>query len=122
MLNTDNLKKLAKFYSEVFDKKPEMEEEGYTGFLVGTAFFSIGFHDKIKGNAKDPDRILFNFETKDVKGEFERISKVEGVTVVKEPYSMGEDDKYWVATLADPDGNLFQVVTPWDDGGNDTKN
>jgi len=114
LLSTEDVNKLADFYEKVFDKKPDMDEETYKGFLVGSCFLSIGFHDKIKGMAKDSDRILFNFETKDVKGEFERISKIEGVKVVKEPYSMGEDEKFWIATFADPDGNYFQLITPWE--------
>ncbi len=114
LLSTENKKELVEFYGKVFDKKPEMEEEGYAGFLVGSCFFSIGAHDKIKGKSPNPDRILFNFETNDVKGEFARIEKIEGVKVVKEPYSMGEDGKFWIATLADPDGNYFQLITPWD--------
>jgi len=31
--------------------------------------------------------------------------------VVKEPYEMG---KLWIATLADPDGNYFQLMSPWE--------
>ena len=122
MVNTQNLERLSKFYSQVFDKEPDMTDEGYSGFMVGTAFFSLGYHDKIQGESKDPDRVLFNFETTDVKGEFERVSKIEGVKTVKDPYSMGEDNKYWIATLADPDGNLFQLVTPWEEMRDDVKN
>lgn len=122
MLNTQNLEKLSSFYSKVFEKEPDMKDEGYAGFLVGSAFFSLGFHDKIQGESKDPDRVLFNFETKDVKEEYERVSKIEGIKTVKEPYSMGEDGQFWIATLADPDGNLFQLVTPWEDTNNETKN
>lgn len=118
MINTDNFEALTKFYTEVFGKKPEMNEDGYSGFLVGAGFFGIGFHDKVHGKAKDADRVLFNFETDDVKGEYERVSKVEGITVVKEPYSMGDGDQYWIATLADPDGNLFQLVSPWEEPKN----
>ena len=40
--------------------------------------------------------------------EFERI-KAAGATVIREPYEMGGG---WIATLADPDGNYFQLVTP----------
>lgn len=119
MVNTEDLKKMSEFYSKVFDKKPDMDMDGYAGFLVGAGFFGLGFHDKIKGEAKDPDRVLFNFETKDVKGEFERISKIDGVKVVKEPYQM---EPAWIATLADPDGNLFQLMTPWEDMKDDIKN
>lgn len=112
LLSTEDLNTLKDFYGKVFDKKPEMEDEGkYVGFLVGSCFLSIGLHDKIHGKAKDADRVLFNFETSEVKEEFERISKIEGVSVVKEPYEMG--DGFWIATLADPDGNYFQLISPW---------
>jgi predicted enzyme related to lactoylglutathione lyase len=122
MLNSGDAKKLAAFYEKVFDKKPEMQDGDYYGWVVGTAFFGVGQHSEVKGNAKDPDRVLFNFETKEVKEEFERISKIDGVKVVKEPYNMSEEggdpsmEKFWIATLADPEGNLFQLVTPWDEG------
>lgn len=117
MVSTEDLQKLSDFYSKVFDKKPDMEDDGYKGFMVGSAFFGIGFHDKIHGKNSNSDRILFNFETKDVEGEFERVSTIEGVKVVKEPYEMG-DSGMWIATLADPDGNLFQLISPWDEGKN----
>lgn len=117
MVNTGDVKKLSEFYQKVFDKKPEMDDGNYCGWLVGTAFFSVGQHSEVKGKSQDPDRVLFNFETDDVKKEFERVSKIDGVTVVKEPYSMSperDEKEYWIATLADPDGNLFQLVTPWE--------
>lgn len=60
------------------------------------------------GQAKDPGRVLINFETAQVKEEFERI-KAGGGTVVRAPYQIGEG---WIATLADPDGNYFQLITP----------
>lgn len=124
MLNSGNAKELADFYEKVFEKKPDMHDGDYYGWLVGTAFFSIGQHSEVKGSAKDPDRVLFNFETKEVKEEFERVSKIDGVTIVKEPYTMegmsseggsSGGEHFWIATLADPDGNYFQLVTPWDD-------
>jgi len=35
-----------------------------------------------------------------------------GAKVIAEPYSMGNDPEFLLATLADPDGNYFQVVSP----------
>jgi predicted enzyme related to lactoylglutathione lyase len=35
--------------------------------------------------------------------------KAAGAVVIKEPYDMQGG---WIATLADPDGNYFQLVTP----------
>jgi predicted enzyme related to lactoylglutathione lyase len=113
LLSTENHTQLAEFYTKVFEKEPEMRDESYTGFLVGKCFFSIGQHSKVLGKNTNPDRILFNFETEDVKGEFERI-KALGAGVVKEPYTM-EGWEGWIATLSDPDGNYFQLMTPWKD-------
>lgn len=102
---------LAKFYENLIGKKPDMEEGGWYGWNVGSTFFSIGEHSEMGGASKDSGRIMFNFETAEVKEEFDRISKIDGVKVVKEPYEMGDA---WIATLADPDGNYFQLMTPWE--------
>ncbi len=106
-------KKLTDFYKKVFQKDPDWSEGGYYGFLVGTGFITFGPHDKVKGKNTKPERVLFNFETKDVKGEFERIKKI-GATVVAKPYNPGEEPKITIATFADPDNNYFQLMTPWE--------
>jgi predicted enzyme related to lactoylglutathione lyase len=51
---------------------------------------------------------MLNFETPQVREEFERV-KASGGEVVQAPYEMGGG---WIATLADPDGNYFQLVSP----------
>lgn len=110
MVGTKQPKEMAEFYEKVFNKKPDMVEGEWAGWQVGSAFFSVGEHSEMGGKAKDPGRIMFNLETKEVKEEFERIKAV-GATVIKEPYDMGGA---WIATLADPDGNYFQLMTPWE--------
>ncbi len=109
MVGSMQKKALAQFYEKVFNRKPDMNEEGFSGWLVGKTFFSVGEHSEMTGNTKDPGRIMFNFETNEVKEEFERI-KALGAKVIKEPYEMSGA---WIATLADPDGNYFQLMTPW---------
>lgn len=111
LLSTEDPKKLADFYKEVLQKDPDWSDGTYYGFMAGNTFLSIGFHDKIKGRNSNPDRILLNFETSDVKGDFERIKKL-GAKVIAEPYQMDKDSG-WIATLADPDGNYFQLMPPW---------
>ena len=106
-------KKLADFYKQVFQKDPDWSEGGYYGFMAGKGFITFGPHDKVQGKNANPERIMFNFETKDVKGEFERIKKL-GAAVVAEPYNPAEDPKMMIATFADPDNNYFQLVTPWE--------
>ena len=111
MIGSSQPKVLAEFYEKVFGKKPDMDEEERAGWPVGNAFLSVGPHSEIKGKAKEPARVMFNLETKEVKEEFERIKKT-GATVIKEPYEM---QGAWIATFADPDGNYFQLMTPWED-------
>lgn len=114
LVSSDNPKQLADFYKKVFQKDPDMDDGGYTGFLVGKGFITIGPHDKIHEKNKTPERFIFNFETTDVKGEFERIKSL-GAKVVAQPYQMGEETNGWIATFADPDNNYFQLVTPWEE-------
>lgn len=110
MIGTTQPEALAAFYEKALGAPAGMvdAENGFWGWQVGDCFLSILNHSEMGGAAKDPGRVMFNFETTEVKQEFERI-KVAGAKVIREPYSMGEG---WIATLADPDGNYFQLVTP----------
>jgi predicted enzyme related to lactoylglutathione lyase len=110
MIGTKQLKALAAFYEKVLGKPAEMvdAENGFFGWQVGSGYFSVLEHSEMGGKTKDPGRIMLNFETTEVKDEFERIKSL-GATVIRAPYEMGGG---WVATLADPDGNYFQLVTP----------
>ncbi len=110
MIGTMQPKELAAFYEKVFQKKPDMAEGNWSGWQVGDCFFNIGEHSEVKGKAKEPQRLILNFAIKEVKEEFERI-KALGATVIKEPYEM---QGMWIATFADPDGNYFQLMTPWE--------
>jgi predicted enzyme related to lactoylglutathione lyase len=83
-------------------------EQGFYGWQVGSAFLSVLEHSEIGGSNKDPGRVMLSLETSQVKEEFERI-KALGGEVIKAPYEMGGG---WIATLADPDGNYFQLMTP----------
>ena len=110
MLGTTQPQALAAFYEQVIGKPADMvdREQGFYGWQVGSAYLSVLAHSEMGGTAKDPGRVLLNFETSEVQAEFERITALGGV-VIKAPYEMGGG---WIATLADPDGNYFQLVTP----------
>jgi predicted enzyme related to lactoylglutathione lyase len=102
-------KVLAKFYEEVFKRAPDWQEGNWYGWQVGSTYLHIGEHSQVKGKAQEAQRVIFNFETKQVKREFKRISEL-GAKVIKEPYDM---EGMWIATFADPDGNYFQLMSPW---------
>jgi len=110
MIGTKQPKVLATFYEKVLGKPADMvdDENGFFGWQVGSGYMSVLDHSEMGGKTKDPGRVILNFETPQVKEEFERI-KALGAVVVRAPYEMGGG---WIATLADPDGNYFQLVSP----------
>jgi predicted enzyme related to lactoylglutathione lyase len=110
MIGTKQPKVLAEFYEDVIGRPADMSDEnyGFYGWQAGATNFSILDHSEMGGHTKDPGRVMMNFETPQVKEEFERIKSLGG-TVIKEPYEM---EGGWIATIADPDGNFFQLVTP----------
>ena len=112
MIGTSQPRVLAEFYQKVFDRPADMIEGEWHMWQVGSSALSIGEHSEVKGQAKEPSRIILNLETKEVKAEFERLEKL-NATIIKEPYEMGGG---WIATLADPDGNFIQLMTPWEMG------
>ena len=114
MLGSEDSKKLADFYAEVLGApNPDWSDEanGWFGFQAGDASLAIGPHSDVRGKSQEPGRVMLNFSTPDVKSEFERIKAV-GAEVVAEPYEPGGGGML-ICTFADPDGNYFQLTTPW---------
>lgn len=114
MLNSEDSKKLADFYTHVLGE-PETawsdEASGWFGFRAGDGSLAIGPHSEVTGKNQQPGRMMLNFATADVRGDFERI-KAFGAEVVAEPYEPGSG--MLMCTFADPDGNYFQLSTPWE--------
>ena len=112
MLGSEHPKELSDFYTKVLGE-PTWQDEGYVGWQLGAAGLMIGEHSEVKGRNEMPGRIMWNLETPDVKGEFERVKGL-GATVVAEPYQPGGPDNgdMWLATFEDTDGNYFQLASP----------
>jgi len=110
MIGTEDAPKLAAFYTKMFGD-PAWDEGGYTGWQIGTGGLMIGPHDQVKGTNPAPGRLMWGIETEDVQAEFERLRDA-GAEVVAEPYKPRDDNEMLVATLSDPDGNYFQLVSP----------
>ena len=117
MLGTEDVNALKNFYTKVLGE-PLWEDGGYVGWQPGdkSAMLMIGAHSEVKGRNEMPGRSIINFETPDVRKEFERIKGL-GATVVAEPYNPGEDEsqEMLLATFEDPDGNYFQLASPMPD-------
>jgi predicted enzyme related to lactoylglutathione lyase len=96
---------------------PAEDDGGYTSWQIGDGWLAIGPHDEVKGANAHPGRIIWNMETADVRGDFERF-RDNGATVVREPYDPSGDEPsgMLIATFADPDDNYFQLMSPMPEG------
>ncbi|MGH9155880.1 MAG: VOC family protein [Acidimicrobiales bacterium] len=116
MLGSEDPAALADFYGQVFGApNPEWSDpaNGWFGFQAGEGGLAIGPHSEVKGTNDEPGRIMVNFSTSDVAGEFARIKGL-GADVVAEPYEPGGGGGMQLCTFADPDGNYFQLSSPWE--------
>ena len=111
MINSADPAVLTDFWTKVLGE-PGWQDDTYAGWQAGSGMLMVGPHSEVSGTNREPGRIIVNFETPDVQGEFARLKGL-GVTVAHEPYQPGAaGGEMWLATLADPDGNLFQLASP----------
>ena len=110
LIGSENPQRLAEYYTRLFGQ-PAMSDGNYTGWLIGSGFIAVGPHSEVHGKNDSPGRLIWNIETPDVSGEFERL-RAAGAIVVREPYSFEGAPGSAIATLADPDDNYFQLMSP----------
>jgi predicted enzyme related to lactoylglutathione lyase len=110
LIGSANPQRLADYYTKLFGV-PGWNEGAYSGWQIGTGFVTVGPHDQVTGSNAEPGRLIWNIESADVAGDFERL-KAAGATVVREPYQPGGAPEAWIATFSDPDNNYFQLMSP----------
>ena len=97
------------YYTRLFGE-PQMADD-LAGWAIGRGFVGVGPHSEVTGKSVHPGRIIWNIESADVQGDFERL-KAAGAIVVAEPYAFEAQGTTNIATFADPDGNYFQLMSP----------
>ena len=110
LIGSEDPQRLVEYYTKLFGE-PTMSDGGYTGWLLGRGFVTVGPHDQVQGRNVHPGRLIWNIETPDVRGQFERFVAA-GAIVVREPYGFEGYPDALIATLADPDDNYFQLMSP----------
>ncbi|MEO6351263.1 MAG: VOC family protein [Candidatus Limnocylindrales bacterium] len=110
LIGSDDPDRLVEYYTRVLGG-PRFSDGGYTGWQIGSGMVSIGAHSEVSGLSAQPGRLIWNIESADVQGEFDRMVAA-GAIVVREPYGFEQAHGALVATLADPDGNYFQLMSP----------
>ena len=110
MIGSEDPQRLVDYYTKLFGE-PTMSDGGYTGWRLGSGFMFVGPHSEVHGKNSAPGRLMWNIESQDVKADFDRFVAA-GANVVREPYNFEEQPDTWVATIADPDDNYFQLMSP----------
>jgi predicted enzyme related to lactoylglutathione lyase len=112
LIGSQDPQRLIAYYTRLFGE-PGWAGGDFVGWQLGSGYVTVGPHDQVQGSNPQPGWLIWNLETPDVHGNFERL-KAAGATVVQEPYQPGEAPEGWIATLADPDDNYFQLISPPD--------
>lgn len=110
LIGSEDPQRLVDYYTGLFGE-PAMSDGGYTGWQIGRGFVTVGPHSEVQGKNAAPGRLIWNIETTDVQGEFDRLVAA-GAIVIREPYGFEGFPDALIATLADPDDNYFQLMTP----------
>ena len=108
LIGSENPDRLAAYYTRVLGE-PAYSGNGYTAWKIGSGFVTIGPHAEVKGQNGAPGRIIWNIESEDVKGDYERFQAA-GAIVIRAPYEFEDAPGSLIATFADPDDNYFQLM------------
>ncbi len=110
---SEDLNNLLPFYRDTLGLAIAIESPEFVVFGddASTPSFALGTHSEVKGKNVQPGRNIWNIETADVKRHFEKFVAA-GAIVVREPYGFEGYPDSLIATLADPDDNYFQLMTP----------
>jgi predicted enzyme related to lactoylglutathione lyase len=110
---SENPDKLAEFYEKtvglVLEEKLDYPDDTGYAFKLGEQFFFIGFHDKVKGKAKDQYRIMPGFWVQSVQAVYDELV-TKDVPFIRKP-SVSPDGTYFATTITDPEGNIIQFFS-----------
>jgi len=110
LIGSEDPARLVEYYTKVLGA-PAFAEGGYTSWQLGSGSVTVGPHSEVKGRNTAPGRIIWNIETADVQGDFDRM-KAAGAIVITAPYGFELVPGSSIATFADPDDNYFQLMSP----------
>ncbi|MHC1683122.1 MAG: VOC family protein [Clostridiaceae bacterium] len=113
-LVSENVRKLEKFYNELFQIGPRVNTENYIEFdLKGCilAIFDKSAHEKLAPNSIDSSRkggVILEFKVEDVDSEYTRLCNL-GAEFIKPPTTQpwGNRSIYF----RDPDGNFLNFYS-----------
>ena len=97
---------MARFYRDQLGLTPRSDKPDFINFDWSGVRLSVSVHDRVRGETRDPFRIMVNLGVDDLGAMHARLAAA-GVVFTRPPER--EDWGGTVATLVDPDGNLVQL-------------
>ncbi|MGH7309460.1 MAG: VOC family protein [Candidatus Rokuibacteriota bacterium] len=103
----DRFPAMARFYGETLGLAQRSAKADFVNFDWHGIRLSVGVHDGVGGTSRDPLRLMVNLAVTDIRAVHDRLVRA-GVVFTRAP----EREKWggWVATFADPDGNVLQLM------------
>jgi predicted enzyme related to lactoylglutathione lyase len=98
---------MESFYLSVFGSHLRSRRPGFVSFAWPGNRLTVAVHDRVDGTSRDPARVMANFEVVDIESAFDVLRSL-SVRVVRQPSL-----EKWggiIGTIADPDGNLVQLL------------
>ncbi len=103
----DRFGAMARFYRETLGLAPRSDKADFINFDWNGVRLSVGVHAGIGGASRDPLRLMVNLTVTDIAAVHARLVRA-GVVFTRAPER--EEWGGWVATFADPDGNVLQLM------------
>ena len=114
-IGAEDAKKLAEFYTKVFGEPKWAMPGDWFGWDVGSGHLFFGPHSDVKGQSTEPQRMMIALEDADVVSAFDALIAA-GAKEVAKPYNPDPNSKdFWLATVADPEGNYLELSSPMTD-------
>ncbi len=110
---TEDMERMTAFYRDTLGLTPHSVRPDFVAFKWGDIRLSIGKHAEVKGDAKDPYRIMVNLRVGDIHGTHRSLA-AKGVKFIRPPEK--EHWGGWVGTFLDSDGNVLQLMELTDGG------
>lgn len=94
------------FYVETLGLRPRSDRTHFVNFAWGDARLTVSVHREVTGPTREPLRLMLNLTVRDIAAAHARLAAA-GVVFARPP----EQEPWggWIATLADPDGNVLQL-------------
>jgi predicted enzyme related to lactoylglutathione lyase len=98
---------MARFYRDTLGLVPRSARADFINFDWSGVRLSVGVHDRVAGTNRDALRLMINLTVADIRAVHDRLVRA-GVVFTRAPER--EEWGGWIATFADPDGNILQLM------------